>query len=197
MDNIYSAFSAFQILLNYSYDFIVAHQKSTSTIRLTFQETDFYHLAGFHYLKDIELPKNAETLFRKIGACAISDVYLKKSRFYTTVEESYANVQQRICGIQTLEQYLDSKNLICKYVKYMNKYSLIDADYLIKSTVVQKTAYIFLRKRKREETYCICSFFINPRQSYEGIKAYWLYKAKINNCTKETLILYDRLHTQP
>ena len=46
---------------------------------------------------------------------------------------------------------MDNKNLICKYVKYMNQYSSIDADYMIKSTIEHRTAYIFLKGENKEK----------------------------------------------
>ena len=75
----------------------------------------------------------------------------------------------------------------------MNRYSSIKADYLITSTVNHKTAYIFLRERKRDDSYCICSFFIESQTRYLGIKAYWLYKSKININTGIEEILYNRI----
>ena len=94
-----------------------------------------------------------------------------------------------------MEQFLDSKNLICKYVRFRNIYSNIDADYLIKSAVNHMTAYIFLKKRdKRSNDYCICSFFIEPKSEYNGINVYWLYKSKIDLGSGSENILYNRLN---
>lgn len=124
-----------------------------------------------------------------------NDEYLKKSVFYLQIEESYTKVKDRIYGLRFLEQFLDSKNLICKYVKYRNIYSNIDADYLIKSTVNHITAYIFLKKRnKKGDDYCICSFFIEPKSEYNGINVYWLYKSKIALSDESENILYNRLN---
>lgn len=75
----------------------------------------------------------------------------------------------------------------------MNLYSSINADYLIKSIVNHTTAYIFLKKRNREDSYCVCSFFIEPENEYKGISVYWLYKSKIKLDDYTEEILYDRL----
>ena len=75
----------------------------------------------------------------------------------------------------------------------MNKNSSISADNLIKSDINRTTAYIFIRERRQSDEFCICSFFIEPKQPYNGIKAYWLRKEKINNITQDIFILYDRL----
>ena len=193
MDTIQSALFAFKKLIDYTYHFIVAHQKNKYEINLTFHETDFHHCAGLQYLKDIDIPRNTQKLFSKIENHELSDDTLSGSAFYEKVQESYANVKNRISGLQYIEKYLDNKNLICKYVKYMNRNSSIDVDYLIKSVMNRTTAYIFIRKRRASNDFCICSFFIEPKQPYNGIKAYWLRKEKINNITREIFILYDKL----
>lgn len=193
MDTIQSALFAFKKLIDYTYHFIIAHQKNKYEINLTFHESDFRHCAGLQYLKDIDIPRNTKKLFDKIENHELSDDVLSESAFYEKVQESYANVKSRIFGLQHIEKYLDNKNLVCKYVKYMNKNSSISADYLIKSVINRTTAYIFIRERRQSDEFCICSFFIEPKQPYNGIKAYWLRKEKINNITQDIFILYDRL----
>lgn len=193
MDTIQSALFAFKKLIDYTYHFIISHQKNEHEINLTFHENDFRHCAGLQYLKDIDIPRDTKKLFSKIENHELSDDMLSGSVFYEKVQGSYANVKSRIFGLQCIEKYLDNKNLICKYVKYMNRNSLIDADYLIKSVVNRTTAYIFIRERRQSDDFCICSFFIEPKQPYDGIKAYWLRKEKINNVTRDIFILYDRL----
>lgn len=131
MDTIQNAFNNFQNLTNYKYSFIIANRKKIYKIKLTFSNKDFYHLAGFQYLTDIDIPKNPTALYKKINDTKISDTYLKMSVNYEKIDESYTNVKDRIWGLQFLEEYLENKNIICKYVKYMNKYSAINADYLI------------------------------------------------------------------
>ena len=189
MDTIQNALGNFLNLMNYKYSLIIANKKTIYKIPVTFHDKDFYHLAGFQYLSDIDIPKNPTSLFEKINTAKISDSYLKASVYYEKVDESYTNVKSRIYGLQLLEKYLDNKNIICKYVKYMNRYSSIKADYLITSTVNHKTAYIFLRERKRDDSYCICSFFIESQTRYLGIKAYWLYKSKININTGISILI--------
>lgn len=193
MDTVKQALMSFVELNDYNYKFIISCQKMLHEIKLTFVDKDFYHLAGFQYLTDIDIPKTPNVLYKKIVDDKINDAYLQTSVCYEKVNDSYANVKNRIWGLQFLQEYLENKNLVCKYVKYMNIYSKIEADYLIISTLNHKTAYIFIRKRKNQETYCICSFFIEPETEYKGIKAYWLFKSKINKFTNEEKIFYNRL----
>lgn len=194
MGDIQEALGVFQKLTNYKYKFIISHKKVAYDLELDFDDKDFRHIAGLHYLNDIDIPKTPKTLFDKIGNDKINDKYLSESINYIKVQDSYANVKSRIFGLKYLEKFLDSRNIICKYVKYMNLYSSINADYMIKSVVDHIKAYIFLKKRKHEKGYCICSFFIEPQNDYKGIGVYWLYKSKIRLSDSTEEILYNRLN---
>lgn len=195
MGDIQNALATFEHMMGYKYKFVISYKKTAYPLELTFEEKDFRHMAGLHYLNDIDIPKTPKVLFDKIRNEKINDDYLRESVFYLKIEESYAKIKDRISGLRYLEQFLDSKNLICKYVKYRNIYSNIDADYLIKSTVNHITAYIFLKRRdKRSNDYCICSFFIEPESEYNGINVYWLYKSKIDLSDTSENILYNRLN---
>lgn len=193
MSNIRKALMNFLTLSKYKYHFILAYKKKRQEIHLIFQAKDFYHLAGLHYLKDIVLPKHPTKLFPQIIKNIIDDEYLQKSTFYYHIRDKYVNVHNRIYGLQFLDVFLDSKNIICKYIRHHNRYSVIKADYLIKSTVNHMTAYIFLKERKKSGEYCICSFFIDPPVDYLGEKVYWLYKSKIDCETLEEEVLYDNV----
>lgn len=193
MGDIQDALGTFQKMMDYKYKFVVSHKKTAYDFELNFGEKDFLHMAGLHYLIDIDIPNTPQKLFEKIKNEKITDKYLGASVNYTQVQDSYANVQSRIQGLKYLDRYLDDKNLICKYVKYMNPYSSIDADYMIKSTIEHRTAYIFLKKRRHGEGYCICSFFIEPQREYKGIGVYWLYKSKIKIADNKEEVLYNRL----
>ena len=193
MCDIRDALITYKRLIGYKYKFEISHKKVAYKFELDFDEKDFRHMAGLHYLDDIDIPRTPKTLYEKIENKKINDEYLSKSVNYTKVQDSYANVKSRVFGLKFLEQFLDNKNLICKYVKYMNLYSNIEADYLIKSTVDNITAYIFIKKRKLADSYCVCSFFIEPENEYRGINVYWLYKSKIRLSDNYEEVLYNRL----
>jgi hypothetical protein len=194
MGEIQYALSVYEYLINYKYKFVISHRKTVYYLELTFNEKDFLHIAGLHYLSDIDIPRTPKILFHKIKNNKIDDEYLAKSVYYLQIKDSYAKVKNRIYALKFLEKFLDNKNLICKYVKYKNIYSNINADYLIKSTVDHMTAYIFLKNRNvKNNTYCICSFFLETDSKYNGVNVYWLYKSKVNLDSGEEFILYDRL----
>ena len=94
--------------------------------------------------------------------------------------------------MRCLRDYIESDNVVFKYIKNRNMYSSIRADFMLKSTVNQKTAFLFFRQRNNEDTYCICSFFVNPKNEYFGARAYWIYKSRIYLETGEETVLYNR-----
>ena len=165
MPIISNALNAFRELFDYSYHFVISSSKKLYDIKLVFKNSDFYHLAGLQYLIDIDIPKSATQLYEKIDNHKINDEVLSCSVNYLKVNDSYANVKDRIYGLQFLKDYIESKNTVFQYIKNMNRYSSIQADFLIKSVINHQEAFLFLRKRSKEDTYCICSFFINPSTS--------------------------------
>lgn len=53
MDLLQECANAFQRLLVYEYHFIIGRKGQKREFKLSFQESDFHHLAGLHKLKDI------------------------------------------------------------------------------------------------------------------------------------------------
>ena len=58
MDLIYECAAKFILLEQYEYKFIVSKKRKTWEINLNFCDSDFFHLAGLHYLTDISIPRN-------------------------------------------------------------------------------------------------------------------------------------------
>lgn len=194
MDAISTALTSFKDLSLYEYKFRIAYKKQLYDLELNFDNEDFYHCAGLQYLKDIDIPKNASKLFREIVNGKITDDYLEKSKKYPFPKPGI-DVQKRILHLGVLRKYIEADNAIWKYVKEQNVGSQINADYMIVSTVDNVEAYIFLRKRSSDPNnlkYCICSFFVNPIRTYNGAKAYWFYKSKVNLETNEEQIYYQK-----
>ena len=192
MDSIAVALREFSNMTDYKYLFQIAYKKQIYELTLSFDLKDFSHMAGLHYLKDIDIPKNIVKLRPKIEDGSINDEYLRKSKMYNASSDNVKDVESRIFNIRYIEQFLDSRNLVFNYLTSLNRTSLIDADYLIKSTYNNVTAYIFIRKRKENSEYCICSFFVNPSMLYTGEKAYWWYKAKHHMPTNNLTVFIDK-----
>ena len=144
MDDIQIAYHEFnELIQNYRFDLRISCHKKLVKMILDFRQNDFHHIAGLQYVDDIDIPKNGKKLFEEIEAGNISDEYLQKSPSYYYVQDSYANVHDRIYSLRYLKAHLENKNVICEYIKGNNRYSSIKADYVIKSTLKENTAYIF------------------------------------------------------
>ena len=183
-------------LLCKTYEISIAARGNVRTdFNIDFLKKDFFHAVGLQYLKDIDFDKNPDDVYDKIMADVIIDELLEKSSFYLKVEDSYVNVKERIEQVAYLEECLDSKNLVFKYIGGKNPYSKIKAEFLIEASLNGKTFLIFLAKRKESENYRIVSFFEKNSQ-YKTEKRFWLYKAKHNHVTGEVTVFYDRLSKQ-
>ena len=184
MSNLHKSAEVFYNMLSKKYIMKLSHKKNLVEIVLDFRMEDFFHLVGFQYLTDIKFNKSYRQVFRQVLNGKITDDSLRKSAFYRQVENNYVIVEERIKAFQKVELLLDNKNIIFKYIKNKNKYSKIDADYLIEVKISDKTYYIFLRKRKNSITYKLCSFF-EKQSEYYG--------EKIDTITKDRKILFDCL----
>ena len=52
-------------------------------------------MAGLHYLKDIDIPKNIVKLRPKIEDGSINDEYLRKSKMYNTSSDNVKDVEPK------------------------------------------------------------------------------------------------------
>ena len=183
MDVIYESAAKFVVLEDYKYRFIVSSKRKSRELILDFCDSDFWHLAGLHYLTDISIPKNRrDTLKNIIEKKQITDALLNKSRFYKNAK-SDKDIRSRIEELRFLEEYLDTDNMIRIYNTQNDKYlqSFIREDYLIESQLGRGTdsVYIFLKERNESPGhYGAVSFFKKASVTYGGDKLYWMLKEK-------------------
>ena len=183
---------AFEKLFYVHYHFQISKSKNLLDITLEFEKSDFKHLVGLQYLKDIAMSRNSEKVFDDIKNNKIKYEVIEKSDFFYNVEDSYADVSSRMKHFPKLAEYIENDNLILRYVKKRNPYSKINADYVIESTIDSVTVYIFLRE-KSNGNYCVCSFFVKDQVQYAGEAAYWMLKEKIDLINDVTEIIYQRI----
>lgn len=192
MDKIYECAAKFAVLERYKYRFVVCQNRQTRELLLNFTDSDFFHLAGLHYLTDISIPQNRkDTLKQVIEKKKITDELLHKSRFYIN-SKSDKDIKSRIEELRFPEEYLDTNNMIHIYNTQNDKYShsFIRADYLIESQFSgsKDIVYIFLKKREENPNYlCVESFFKKDKITYGGDKLYWMLKEKIGSSEHITL----------
>jgi len=192
MDQIYQSAKVFEKLFAIEYDLKLSCNKKLVEFRLDFRKEDFFHLVGLQYLEDLDISKNPSNVFDNILNKNITDESLSNSNFYLFVDENYVVVKERISGFQFIEDCLDSKSIVFKYIKNKNAYSRIRAEFMIEVIVNSITYYVFFIKRNTDNNYRLCSFF-EKKSEYKGNKAYWLYKEKIDTNAKTANVLYNRL----
>lgn len=196
MDELYTCAVNFKKLLNSEYRFKVAKNSQILDIVLDFSVEDFHHLVGFKYLKELDIPRNKKLAFNSVLIKKITYDFVSTSKFFFNVENSYADIKSRIHCFQAVEEYLDTKNIIFKYVRDKNKYSHIDADFLIQSSLNHNTVYIFLKKRNpmdENSKYVMCSFFKKDLVIYYGDSVFWKYKEKYDKENMISIVLWDSL----
>ena len=99
---LYDAAVAWKELTEYYYVFTFGYKQQLYTIHLSFPSEKFPHLAGFQYLKDINLPRfnplmqyiclSICTLLEDENKQEVTDEILEKAYKFTTVNFSHADV---------------------------------------------------------------------------------------------------------
>lgn len=188
MHSVYDCVQAFLPLLSTEYQLILGRKNIAVELNIVFDKKDCFHLMGLQYLKDrTDLSRSRDIIFDEI----LSGI-LCQEQFEASVH--YKEIEDRIDFLPMLEEMLDSNNMIFKYNKKQNIYSMIEADYLIKNTITGRNLFLFLSKNSKDKYFCR-SFFPQTKKDYSENQATWtlLYKKKINKLDSTELVLYDKL----
>ena len=190
MDSLKTAATAFQCLLPIRYKIILGKKHRLTELEIGFDKTDFFHLAGLQYLKDIpQLKAKRNILFDEVlnGTIAFDTVH--SSAFFDTIE-------QRIIDFSAIESILDRNDLVFKYTKNRSTFSNITAEYFLKTPLDGRTNYIFLDSQDGGQLKYCKSFFCNDTNDYcfNQVSMTLLYKEKCNLSTGESIVQLDRLH---
>ena len=183
MDLLKQAANAFIELKKVKYRIVLSagRNKPIEEIVINFYDTDLYHMLGFQYLTDIDLPKSKKRVLPDIIQGALSEETISKSEFYDKSQSGH-NIKNRIEKVAYIEQYLDSNNYYVSIFKDQHTVrTKIQADYLIVCREIssENEYYIFIRRRKGEDGYNIVSCFPKEDISYWGGKRYLMLKEKI------------------
>ena len=182
MAGVYEAAKAFEKLLNTEYIFVVAKKGVEAKIHLLFQKQHFYHIAGLHYLIDIQSLRGDRTvIFEKILKKQI-EADIKKSNFYN-------KIANRVELLLQLQNILDSNDTVFHYNETYNSFSAIKAEYLLENRILDKNVFLFLDKNIDGKYFCR-SFFPQDWKDYTKGQQKWtvLYKEKI--ISGQTEVLY-------
>ena len=191
MDLLQECANAFQRLLVYEYHFIIGRKGQKREFKLSFQESDFHHLAGLHKLKDIAQIQQGmrEKIFQKIIMGKITLKQLEKSVYFGEMKE-------RILPLSGLEGMLDDNSMIFRYNEKILRFSLIRADYLLEGMAREIPSFLFLGKRKdnKQEQMCRTFFRKGDRDYTEGQPMYTLLKKeKIHIPSKQIDVQYNQM----
>lgn len=170
-----------------SYQFTYGMNKKLHHIVLSFQEEQFAHLSGIHYISDIDL-----------------SLPYKKSNFLTMVlhgnipEESitrschWADITNRLEAIIRLERILDSDfSLYLFRANRLPFHSNIDASFLIKDKITGDTVFLFV-SGELEASFCR-SIFMKTNRDYSANQKRLAQLRKIKVISGETFVIFDRI----
>lgn len=191
MDKLKECAIAFSNLLNTEYNIIIGRKNQIKNIHIRFDKTHFYHLCGLHKLIDYSdiKTKSRSTIFDSILSEKLTYKSISKSNYFH-------NIEKRLISLSNIEILLDNNQLIFLYNSSTNKFSLIQADYLLCNNFEGNDIYIFLSKIDNSENYFCRSFFPKDKKDYTiGQPSYTLlYKEKIDLITGKKEIQLDRLY---
>lgn len=187
---LYKAACVWNELLQYKYTFIYGFKMKLYTINLTFSPEDFPHLTGFHYLKDLSLPRftPGKTVFRVLDG-TITQEQVEKGLQYEKM------VKPRLLAIVALKDILDNEFSLYSFMpRFYSFVTSIKANYLIVSQLAD-TSFVFLIMDSEQSNVanCICcSIFLKGDRNYEQNQRPYtlLKKIKTNLLNHSSQVLY-------
>lgn len=192
---LYQAAVVWKGLSDYRYAFTYGYKKKLYTINLTFSMEDFPHLAGFQYLKDLNLPRynQKKTVDRILDQKLKYEQVIKGSQY----EEM---VKPRLEALIRLETILNNDFRLFSYMPQLYPFTtMIQADYLI-SSHQDLTSFVFILQATPEGDakcdYLCCSAFIKEERDYETNQRSraLLKKERLHIPTGESVVLLDKLN---
>ena len=191
---LYDAAVAWKELTEYYYVLTFGYKQQLYTIHLSFPPEKFPHLAGFQYLKDINLPRfNPAKTMNMIISGKISHSQIEKGSQY---EES---VKPRLEALIRLKKTLEQDFQLHSYMpRFYSFTTQIKADYLISSTTAP-VDFIFIIKSSSSGEICdfvCCSAFTQTKRDYRENQRprSILKKERVHIATNTTTVLFDRLN---
>ncbi len=190
MDLLQQCAHEFEHLIPYQYHIITGRKGKTREFTISFDPSDFHHLAGLHKLKD-----NIRFITGK-RADILKDISCGKLTLLQAQQSIYfSEMESRLKPLANLEHFLDNNELIFRYNSKAHAFSVIKADYLLENKLEGIPIYLFLTQRTGENTQVCRTLFPKTNKDYtEGQPRYALLKKeKINRLTSEVIVQYDRL----
>lgn len=166
-DPLLSCALAYKNLLDVTYVFTLGKKGKLVTVELSFEKVHFHHLAGLHKLKDIAFLRSGQRE-------KIFDGILAKKITYDVIAKSgnIAEADKRLASLSKLEQLLDSKKLVFRFLEKNFPFSKIQCTYLIQSSYANSIFYIFLDSKTGNKYFCR-SLFEKEKTDYTKNQPKW------------------------
>lgn len=175
----------FEHLTDYKYHFVIGRKGEAIEFDLTFNETDFHHLAGLHKLKDNDFIRTSsrKKIFERILNEVITEKTIQKSVFYSEIKD-------RLYSLNKLEELLDDNVTIFRFYKNNKFATKINADYILKCGNETNTVFVFIIKNA-QNMHCVSQFPMeNIDYSKHQTKFTILLKEKIYVPTQDVVLFY-------
>ena len=193
MDDLQECAFAFSRLFDFRYRIIIGRKQIQREIILQFSPSEFHHLIGLHYLKDLDyfMKTDKNTIFSDIleGRKCLKDVH--KSFYYESIADRIREFSKIISDL------FDVSKIVFKYVNPVYLGSNLQAEYLIKCVSHTGTiSFLFLDKdEENQETHFCRSFFVYSIRDYSKNQSSFIviYIEKTNLQTQEVEIILNKM----
>ena len=159
-DQLMHAAAVWETLLRKKFRFTYGKSGRLREVLLSFTREDFFHLAGFHYLKDVSLPKafSHRNTLRVCLKGEITEAHIRKSSKYLT------HIEPRLKALCALDEVLMGD--FTTYLFDRDKlpfHTEIDAAYLIEGGTT--SVFLFVDQADADAYFCR-SIFVRDRRSF-------------------------------
>lgn len=186
MDLLQQAAAAWEELTAYTYRITYGKSGVLHEIVLGFTRSEFYHLAGFQYLKDITLPvrfshvKTIDVILS--GKLTIADI---------AKSENYESIRERLTAITELKAGLDAPFQVYQFKPdALPFFTRITAEHLI-SAECGNIVFLFTDRAEDGKAFSRSIFLKQPGHDFrQNQKALAVLKVEREN--GETVCLYSR-----
>ena len=186
---------AWKEINEYYYSFTYGYKKQLYSINLTFLLSEYPHLAGFQYMKDLSLPNySSAKIADRILEGKISFENIQKAALYDQM------IKPRLEALIHLKESLDHDFNLYSYLPRMYPFITgIKADYLISSHFNVDNFIFIIKANSQNELKCdflCCSIFEKGERDYELNQRprTHMKKERIHIPSNTTAILLDRLN---
>ncbi|TYZ20476.1 PBECR4 domain-containing protein [Selenomonas ruminis] len=189
-DILQAAAKAYEQLIKVEYLIVLGRKGKTSTMHITFQPENFYHLAGLHKLK-------LRYKFQQKTSAKILANIVKGQLTVSQIEndDNFRKIVPRLIALQNLSTILENNDT--KFFAYDNRKvsfaTKITADYLAKGSYDSETITFSFFVKDEAGTICMNSIFPMEKFDYSSRQTQYtvLFKKRIehhaNNVTEEEL----------